>query len=326
MFSGHTHLLPTIANYAQARKHWDETKKPRGAKWSDNQRPLKDGRSFHYRMESLDPEGYIDLVLYHTVMARFYAPNAEGQEHRLYLGHHSLTSRKFLMDVLAAGLAVGTTDGRRVAAPIYGNHCVTNQGNAFSLSAWFTADNKLIVDKSRHTRHWRKVSVADDKRARDELRKRWSTYTTLAMFRIPEFIESVDLHERSGRPFSGTQAGWRMYQAIDKIDAALMAGDEPAAEEVDHFFEFCQRIFNTLASRRGYLQPGFVMPSWHNTSNLSTYSDLTKPITPQELVKSIEGQLLKRLKLDTRNGLQEIPQFMPYADFPRSNVWAKENP
>jgi hypothetical protein len=158
------------------------------------------------------------------------------------------------------------------------------------------------------------------------MRKLWSTYTTLAIFRMPEFIENVDLNESIGQPFSGSNYGWRRVQAIDKINAALIAGGEPEAEEVDHFFAYCQRIFDTLASKRGYVQPGFVMSSRHNKANLSTYSDLAKPITPQELVKSIERHVAKRLKLHIRSGLFELPQFMPHIDYPRSNVLAKENP
>lgn len=326
MFSGATHLLPTIANYAQARKHWEETKQPRGAKWSDYQRPLKDARSHHYRMESNDPQGYFDLVLYRTVMARFYAPNAEGHEHRLYMGHGSLTSRKFLSDVLAAGLAVDTTDGRRVAAPIYGTHCVTNQGDAFSLSAWFTPDNKLIVEKSKHTRHWRKVSNADDKQARAELRKRWATYLTLVMFRMPEFIENVELNEYSAQPFRSAVNGWRHAQAIEHIDKALRMGNEPDQEQIDKFFEACQLAFNMLASKRGSEQRGFRMQSWHHQNALSTYNDLLKPPTPQDLIKTVERMLTNKLRANVRSGRQELPQFMPYADFPRSNVLARENP
>lgn len=326
MFSGHTHLLPTISSYYKARKHWDETKKPRGAKWQTYQRPLKDGRSSHYRMESLDPDTHIDIMLYGTVMARFYVPDAGGNERRLYMGYGSLTSRKFMADVLSINHTERTTDGALVAAPVYGKPCVVNHGDEFSAEFWFTKDNHLLVDKSRHTRHWRKISVADDKAARAHMRRLWSTYTTLAMFRMPEFIENVDLHDNNGRPFASVNGGWRMYQAIDKINDALIAGNKPEDEYIDSFFEFCQRTFNTLASRRGYVQPGFVMSSWCNNSNLSTYSDLAKPITPQELAKSIEGQISKRLKLHTRSGLVELPQFMPHVDYPRSNVLATENP
>lgn len=328
MFSGSTHLLPTISNYSNARKHWGLTKKPRSGKWADNQRPLKDARSVHYRMESYDADTYIDIVLYGTVMARFYAPDADGNERRLYMGHDSVTSRKFMSDVtyISQGNTEHTTDGALVAAPVYASPFMRDQGNDFSAEFWFTPNGRLLVDRSRHTRHWRRVSVADDKAARAHMRKLWSTYTTLAMFRMPEFIENVELRDDYGQPFSGAQVGWRMNMAIDKIDAALIAGTEPEAEHIDNFFELCQRTFNTLASKRGYVQPGFVMSSWHTKVNLSTYSDLEKPITPQELVKSIERHVAKRLKLHTRSGLVELPQFMPHADYPRSNVLAKENP
>ena len=39
-----------ICGYNQAARYFEETKKPRSAKWSDDERPLYNTRSHHYRI------------------------------------------------------------------------------------------------------------------------------------------------------------------------------------------------------------------------------------------------------------------------------------
>ena len=103
MFSGQTRNLPFIRNYAEARAHWDKPFKTRSVKWSKFQRPLRNIAQKHYRLEAIDPDEYIDVFLYSTNMARFYAPDPMGVERRLYVGDPSITSKKFMADVLGHG-------------------------------------------------------------------------------------------------------------------------------------------------------------------------------------------------------------------------------
>ena len=39
-----------ICGYNQAARYFEETKKPRSAKWADDERPLYNTRSHHYRI------------------------------------------------------------------------------------------------------------------------------------------------------------------------------------------------------------------------------------------------------------------------------------
>lgn len=52
MYSSSVQSLPTIDSYEAAQAYFDKTKKPPRAKaWQDNQRPLRNTRLHHYRIE-----------------------------------------------------------------------------------------------------------------------------------------------------------------------------------------------------------------------------------------------------------------------------------
>ena len=130
MFSGHTHNLNRASSYAHALKLFNTTPKPRG-------------------IEALKPDEYIDMVLYSKVMARYYAPDAEGNERRLFASYDSLTSRKFLWDVvgMSEGSAALAADGRKVVTPVYVPPCVTDHTDDFSADFWYDKDRRIITDR-----------------------------------------------------------------------------------------------------------------------------------------------------------------------------------
>lgn len=330
MFSGHTHLLPTISNYTQARKYWDKTKKPRTAKWADNQRPLKDARSLHYRIETDNPDQYFDICLYGTTMGRLYAPDAEGNERRLYRGVDTTTSHKFMFDVLLRRSYTHTTDGRNATAPVYNTpflKLMEEPSKDFSADYWFTPDNKLIVEKSRHTRHWRKVSDENDKAIRVQMRTRWEPFLMLAAFRMPEFINEIALSNSLGRAFGGYVPNWETKKLLKEMDAALQLDQMPTDAQASNFFTMCQKVFNVLASKRAAKQDDFKLSSyWQKPEDCSKYEELERTVTADDLSKSVLNKLQEVLELNKRSKWVELPQFMNYEDYPRSNVFVRENP
>ena len=96
MFSSSIHNLPTINDFESAHEWFTKTPKPvtRKGQWNDNQRPLKDTRSWHYRIEQGRGGDYYDVMLYTTAMARFYAPTPDGRR-VMYTAHNSNTSKQF---------------------------------------------------------------------------------------------------------------------------------------------------------------------------------------------------------------------------------------
>jgi len=332
MFSGQTRNLPYIRNYIDAKKWWDEhPKPPRSRKWEDYQRPLYNTASKHYRLESMSPDEYIDVVLYHTVMARYYKPTPDGKQRRLYMGDGTITSRSFMCDVVGVnpwGNTESTPDGGKVIAPIYCRSFMSDGGHEFSADFMFDANNRLLVDESRHTKHWRRVSNECDKAKRKHIREMFSIYLDLAMLRLPEFEAHADIDRYAGQPFSGNDS-WKDNQGVDQMYQAMLKGELPEQDDIDKFFEVARSAFNTLASKRAYNQDGFNMESWYTKQKgipANTYADLEKPITGADLRKALEGKVIKICGANAQTGHLPIPQFPSTDDYPRSNVLVGENP
>lgn len=332
MFSGQTNNLPYIHNYADAKKWWDEhPKPPRSRKWDDHQRPLYNTAAKHYRLESMSPDEYIDVVLYHTVMARYYAPTPDRKQRRLYVGHGSITSRSFMSRVLGVSPwrnTESTPDGGKVIAPIYCNSFMSDGGHAFSADFMFDANNRLLVDESRHTKHWRSVSDENDRVRRGAVRDMFQPYLDIALFRMAEFEASVEIDWRAGKPFGANTSGKR-NQSVFNMYQALLKGELPKQEDIDVFFVEAQAAFNGLASKRAYKQKGFVLETWYTkqqNKTPGTYADLEKPITGAELRKALENKVIKVCGASVRTGRVLIPQFPSTDDYPCSNVLVGENP
>ena len=332
MYAGRTHTLPFIRDYAEARKWWNEhPKPPRSKKWDDYQRPLQGTAFKHYRLESMFPEQFIDVVLYQTTMARYFAPDADGNERRLYMGHGTITSRNFMGNVLNLSIycnTVETTDGRTVVAPIYQRDFLRVDGAPFSADFLFTPDNKLIVEKSSHTRHWRKVSTADDRAERAGIRELFKPYLDIAMFRMQAYEANVTLNHRIGRPFGELGDGYTHQKAINNMRKALERNEEPTQDDINLFFDLGQHVFDGIASKRGYAQDDFTLDSWysqHAKRPLSPLSDLDRPVTADDLRKSLTDRIVKLTDANTPSGWEEIPQFVVESEYPRSNVYARPN-
>ena len=332
MFSGKTRHLPYIRNYAEAKRWWDtHTKPPRSRKWEDYQRPLYNTASKHYRLETMSPDEYIDVVLYHTVMARYYKPTPDGKQRRLYMGDGTITSRSFMCDVVGVnpwGNAEHTSDGGTVIAPIYCRSFMSDGGHGFSADFMFDADNKLIVNESQHTKHWRRVSNENDKVERRVVRDMFSVYLDLAMLRLPEFEAHVDIDRNAGMPF-GRADSWKDNQGVHDMYQAMLRGELPEQDAIDKFFEVARSAFNTLASKRAYNQDDFNMENWYSKKQgivHNTYADLKKPITGADLRKALEGKVIKICGANKQTGHLPIPQFPTSDDYPSSNVLVGENP
>lgn len=332
MFSGQTRNLPYIRNYAEAKKWWDEhPKPPRSKKWEDYQRPLYNTASKHYRLETMHPEEYIDVVLYHTVMARYYAPTPDGKQRRLYMGDGTITSRSFMCDVLGIIPWRNTEhkpDGSVVIAPVYCRSFTSNGGHGFSADFMFNADNKLLVDESRHTKHWRRVSNEDDKAKRKHIREMFHIYFDLAMLRLPEFEAHADIDRHAGVPF-GRADSWMDNQGVHNMYKAMLNNELPEQDDIDKFFEVARSVFNTIASKRAYNQDDFEMESWYNKQKgipTNTYADLKKPVTGDDLRKALATKVIKICGVDRQTGHLPIPQFPSADECPNSNLLVGENP
>ncbi len=263
---------------------------------------------------------YYDVVLYSTVMARYHEPTmVDGKKHerRLYMGGNSITSKDFMYHVLGVSRSHTTelADGTKVVAPIYNRSSLHNDGVSFSADFIFV-DGFLDPAHSVHTPHYRMVSGNDDKAARAEILKRFDNFIMLAQMRLPEFVASAELSNGKGRPWGSGMQTYHYREAVE----AIAHYDPPPQSMVDDFFEMCQDAVNVLASKRAYDQKGFTLDyAWRNNQN-DSIDKLDKPITAEDLRKTVSTRILKALDLDKKSVKQTIPQFVVEKDYPRSNV------
>lgn len=331
MYSGHTHNLPYIRDYTEALAHWCKTpQSKRSRKWSKYQRPLRNTAQHHYRLESLNPDEFIDVVLYGTTMARYYAPDANGHERRLYMGDSSMTSTKFMRDVLHHDNMYNQlfdTNNVKVAAPIYNRwFFIDTDGAKFSADFCFIAPGHIDTEKSRHTKHWKVVSTPEDLSYRAKVREVWAPYLDLMMYRLSEFESDATLLYATGRPFSGSFIPYEDTTALQRMNNLLFNNEMPEAAQIDALVRLSQTMFNTLASKRGYAQGNFnLKPSWWGKHTTDDYAKLDKQITAHDLRKSVHNKLEQIVNAKVRNGHVEIPQFVAVEAMPGGTRIAGES-
>lgn len=332
MFAGHTHMLPYIRDYAEALKHWRKTAKPRSKYWQVHQRPLKDTRSPHYRVEvstdavghadsNYEPE-YFDVCLYRTALGRFYKPDADGMQRRLYNYYNSQTTHKFMWDVLHTGPSqvVWTTDNRRVHQIVV-NSRLPDLG--FSTEVWYTKEGKLDVSRSRHYPIYRRVSNTDDKARRKNLRALLDSLLTLAVMRVPEYTQGEMLIHRNyfGGAFNGVDRDFMLY-AIRNLCVQLEKGETPDPDHVEGFFKLAKEVFLRLCAAR-FDQNDTMRSRTRNYRGLATihYNEIA-PIDDKTYADALWRAVQERGPARSVSGKVAYPQFPEEGTLVRSNWYA----
>jgi len=314
MFGNTTRHMPYLRTYEEAEKQFNKRGAVRSKKWAENERPIY--KTYHHYRVTKHAE-YYDLILYRTVMARYFTPTmVDGKLHErcLYMGDQSITSRDFMHHVLGVsqGMSEILAEDKRVIAPVYYRASLHHDGEPFSAD-YLYVDGVLDTTRSVHTRHFRKVSSKDDRANRAEMVKRFEPYIMMAQMRMPEFHNNAEVTRNTGSPFSGGSE--RRYQ--DSICAMAEGSTDQLA--INHFFELCQNAYDVLASKRAYNQRGFNMGSWQNRT-VDSIDKLEKQITPPEFRTAIIGRINRLTGGDQRTEKVEIPQFVVESDYPRTNI------
>lgn len=321
---GHVGSVATIWNYAEADKFYNSKPAHTRCKgWQSHERCLKQRPSGnrHYRIEQHDNGEYYDIILYSTVMARFYKPDDAGHSRILYAGHSSVTSQSFMHRVLSvwSGRRLPTTDGRTVVAPIYNDNQLNDKGELFSLDITVDSEYKLIVDKSQHTPHYTHKSNATDRAFRKAIKERFASYIMLAQMRMPEFANECVPTHTAGRPFGGGDTSFNERMAVE----SMWSDAEHEEHWINHFFDLCQDAYTTIASKRGYEQDNFKLSHrWYTPQGFqpSPVSDLEKPVTEKDLEKAVLNRLYKILGANRKSEAVPQPQFMEDNAYPRSSI------
>jgi hypothetical protein len=317
MFGNTTRHMPYIRTYEEAEKQFNKRGAVRSKKWAENERPVY--KTYHHYRVVKHAE-YYDLILYRTVMARYFKPETiDGKLHerRLYMGDQSITSRDFMHHVLGVhqGNKEILADDKVVVAPVYYRASLHHDGEPFSAD-YLYVDGVLDTTRSVHTRHYRRVSSKDDRANRAEMVKRFEPYIMMAQMRMSEFHANTEVNRHAGQPFgSGNERRYR--DAI--CDMAEGSTDQIA---INHFFELCEDAYTTLASKRAYNQRGFSMGNYRS-QNVDPIDKLEKQITPSEFRTAIIGRINRLTGAHERTDLEEIPQFVVESEYPRTNIVLK---
>ena len=325
MSFGHVGSVATIYNYEQADTYFNKTPEHKRCKgWMSHERCLKKRASGnrHYRIEQHDGGEYYDVCLYQKVMGRFYRPDANGHCRVLYAGHHTTTSQSFMWNVLGTwrSQSRNTSDGRLVVAPVYNNNTIIDKADSFSADLTFDSERRLVVEKSKHSPHYVYRSSDEDKAKRKRIKEKFSTYTTLALLRMPEFAENCCPTQDKGRPFGGGDTSYNERMAVESL---WEGGCEVEQHWVDHFFDMCQEVYDVLVSKRGYEQANFHLGYRYysaSSQQVSTPADLEKPITEKDFEKAILAKVIQLVGANGGTMAVEQPPFMSKEDYPRSTI------
>jgi hypothetical protein len=309
--------IKSLDTYARADDWFNERKQVRSKAWSVHERPTAPKGTDQRGRLIRHPDGeYYDISLYKTTMARLFKPeviNGQRIERRYYLGHASPLSYQFMSDALwLRPVNRVHVKGEKRVLPIYTRAMPDSD---FSAELVYV-DDELDLEQSKHTRHFRRVSTTEDKARRAEVAKRFESYIMLAQMRLPEFEASAVLSARSGAPFGGDSSGKHKHSvALPRI---FEGNPDPAS--TNEFFEMCQMVYTTMASKRGYDQSGFYLGHSWQKNTPDPASKLEKPITPDEFRRGLLSRINTAMDVDKKSGQEEIPQFVVESEYPRSNI------
>lgn len=332
MYSNSVQSLPTIDSYEAAQAYFDKTKKPpRSKRWAEHERPLRNTRLHHYRIEhhsQADGQEWYDVVLYRTPMARYYKP--EGSRRRVLLnGHSSNMSNQFRWSVLRYGRRFNTQaifEGMEYTAivPIHTRNTIMDKGEQFCVDLWFD-DYLLDVAASQHTRHYTRKSSDEDKQQRKDVKQAMQSVLLMACMKLPDYERAADLDHNYVYAFSNeatpsTDERFAMQCFVD--------GDFNQDALTTFLGYTAPKAYNSLASHRakkeGKLRQSHEMYMWTNYQRhpngveQATVADLEQRVTEKELEARLWDTIKRHTSLCTQSEAVELPQFADV--LPRNNI------
>lgn len=311
MFSSSIHNLPTINDFESAHEHFTQTPKPytRKGQWNDNQRPLKDTRSHHYRIEQGRGGDYYDVMLYTTAMARFYAPTPEGRR-VMYTSHGSNMSKQFMRCVTRHStlMHMDTTDRQTVAVPVSYKDSIYEDGRGFSASLWLdnSPHKRLVVEQSAHTPMYTHKVGKNDKETRDHIKALCEPYITLTCFRLPEFANNMGIDQDMLIPFRGGVAiDWAQRDAI----RCMTQGGALGQDYINAFMALAEKVYDYEATKLSFKQGD------------DTGDTIAQHITEKVLADGLWRVIVRETRaLQRKSEAVALPPFMNIMDYPKTTA------
>ena len=323
-----------ICGYNQAARYFEETKKPRSAKWSDDERPLYNTRSHHYRILKGNDNGvpFYDLVLYSTSMIRYYEPDASNNHRVLVRGHYSAASGNFLWHHGFArnkGLWCVDANGQGREGKLLLNHYTekaTDHGvpHGWSADLLFIGEPsdgyKVLLDKSRHIPGYKAATSPEDSAKRRQLKQTVDHWIELLGYRLDEYLNTEITtnkwqKQRSGEAFTSALE-LLTYKECDVIREAVNHALDHEGDmqfmDGEMFVNAMTQLGHAVAThlqgvrenqrevRRGYDENGV----WR-----TLFEGELKPVTRADFRKSMESHLISLLNLRVGSARVDMGQF-----------------
>lgn len=210
-FANSTWKCERVSGYPAAVRHFSKTKKPRTVRWGEDERPLYNVASHHYRLVRgpLDASGdaeYYDAVLYATPMLRMFKPEEDGTTVKWVANYSSQTSKDFLYSVCDLGTAPTVTcnDGKVRRVPLaYGKIEEYVAPNGVTVPKGWSAvlverGGVVLLEQSAHRPVFTRVASDEEKQQRKEFRKKIAQYLDILVARRPTYKEEVTVSYDQG--------------------------------------------------------------------------------------------------------------------------------
>ena len=316
-----------ISGYNQAARYFEETKKPRTVKWGEDERPLYNTRSHHYRIVKGEEKGvpYYDLVLYATPMIRYYKPDANNHQRVLVRNHYSSASGNFLWHHgLGRNRTLWCIDGHGVGreGKLLLNQAVHN-AEKFGVPYNWSADLMFLDDpsegfkidltRSRHVPGYKAASSDEDKAKRKQLKQTVDHWIELLGYRLDEYLNTeIDTtrwqKQRAGESFTSALdlLAWAEQDAVrQSVRFALEGGDLICNET---FTNAMTKLGHAVVTHLQGVRRNQANQGWDYNAKKYIMSNI-KPITRADFRKSMESHLLSLLGLREGSARVDIGQF-----------------
>ena len=317
-----------ICGFNQAARYFEETKKPRTARWGEDERPLYNTRSHHYRIvKGKDEHGYnyYDLVLYSTSMIRYYEPDANNHQRVLVRGHYSNTSNSFLWwhgFMRGKGFMFQDGNGEVREGKLLLNHDVykaTDHGvpHGWSADLMFLGDvgtANIDLTRSRHIPGYKAASSDSDKWARKKVKELCDHWIELLGYRLDEYL-NTEITANSwrvrdaGRAFSSAleMLGYNEQDDIKSAVEAALGGDDQFMDG-EVFTNAMTKLGHAVATHLKGVRENKARGRWNYNTRQYDREPL-EPVTRADFRKSMESHLISLLNLRTGSARVEMGQF-----------------
>ena len=312
-----------ISGYNQAARYFEETKKPRTVKWGEDERPLYNTRSHHYRI--VKGEDYFDLVLYATSMIRYYKPDANNHQRVLVRNHYSAASGNFLWHHgLGRNRSLWCIDGNGNGREgrLLLNQAVHNSekfGVPYNWSAdlMFTDDSLRSIDltRSRHVPGYKAATSEEDRAKRKKLKTAVDHWIELLGYRLDEYLNSeIDANNyrlrEAGDAFTSA-LNLLSYQEGEILRVAIgeaLDDEDRGSFNCPSFSDAMTKLGHAVVTHLQGVRENQARGAWCYHKRAYEMSEV-QPVTRADFRKSMESHLIGLLGLREGSARVDIGQF-----------------